>query len=46
LVVKNGSKTRERTSAGMPGPVSMISTMIRSSARPVRTVSTPASPIA
>ena len=46
LVVKNGSKIRSRISGGTPGPVSQMSTTTGSVSIPVRTVSTPAWPMA
>src|SRR6185437_1247001 len=41
LVVKKGSKTRPCASAGIPGPLSSISTTAQSSSRRVRTRSSP-----
>ena len=47
LVVKNGSKARARTSAGMPGPLSATSTTtFPSSSTYAETVSVPSPPIA
>jgi hypothetical protein len=46
FVVKNGSKIRSRISGATPGPVSQMSTNTGSRSFPVRTVSTPAWPIA
>ncbi len=45
LVVKNGSKTRSRTSGGTPGPVSRNSTSTWSPSRAVRTVRVPPEPL-
>src|SRR5664279_546939 len=44
LVVKNGSKTRDRISAGMPHPVSLIHTVARSPSVLVFTRMTPLAP--
>src|SRR5690349_20067289 len=41
FVVKKGSKMRDWTSAGMPGPLSAISTRTKSFSRAVRMVSLP-----
>src|SRR3984957_16672877 len=46
LVLKNGSKIRFLMSAGMPGPLSPISTSAQSPSRAVRMVSVPVPPIA